>query len=674
MAVNRYDKNIKQQYVSQFIPENLQLMQQSLLNSQAASDKAQKELDLYEDELLKEKALPMYDTDELKNIRKEYDDFALQMGNRDLSDSKNQREIANFIRRQKSDPRLGKIRQGLATRKAYEDLKSKYSEKEFQYVVANDPMLKAYDDYLKQSGDNKKFAIDFISGKDQFPVGVDTYKNRERFYDHIPTSGWESIASVGEGELETFYKHGQKGVFKNKILQTAATEFDDYYASPGGQQEMRELTYNYPDATQEQKIKALRKDFINTGLKRVGVVSTTGKAGALNSAKKKKQEKDALDYRAKVAAGNTTMAEIGAKYKAIPGTKGIKGDAQGIGQSVLGGVIQDYWAALKNNPATVLFDPKFIKDSFKKNAFESVELQEIDENTAKRVSTAMFNIRNSMSPGERANLDKLTPDQQVEFFNNRLEDLSSKSVTIMGEVPLDTRRKQQLNDLATLSSATNARVYPLEGGDENKTLGNYIEEGYEIKDKFILQNNVTNPGNRLGLRLESPDGEIVRVAAKGAEVLSGDVSNLLPSAGASYVGDMIARTSLNYEESNTTIPLNTNEYFQTSPNKEMYHQADYKPQGGGLHFKTNKDGYSIKLSTGSGPDFTMKFPIEKQVTSTPYGEGHFEPGTTDVSNSAYTAYQESMADLKEIWDSNLDYSQKVSSTKQYIDDVNSVLK
>lgn len=295
MALSRFYKPTNYEYMSQFVPKNLEIMDRGLQRAQAKQDKQVGKLDELSGMILKQNALEGYDTEVRDQVVGEVKSFSEEMANTDLTSPENFRKVNQFVQSMANDERLKKINQGLALDKEGRELYAKYQEDPdgFKYVAELDKYNPAKQAYSKQSGDSKRFAADFLAGNTTWQAGVDTYKNRERYFDHINDEGWQSIASVGQGDLETFYKYGATGVSKNKILQAVASEFDDYLTSPGGKQEMIVMSKRNPNLSSENILQEMRQDFIGTGMKRAGMKSFTDKAGALNSAMKKAGEKEA---------------------------------------------------------------------------------------------------------------------------------------------------------------------------------------------------------------------------------------------------------------------------------------------------------------------------------------------------------------------------------------------
>ena len=292
--INRFYQPVPQQYVSQFIPENLQLMQNALNVRQGQYDQTQGKLDLYNDELLNQQALQGQDTKVLTGIRSDYDKFNSDLLGKDLSDPTVAKEVGKFIRDYKRDPRIQKLNQGLATKKSYDELTAKYkTDKEgLQYAIENDPMAKAWQTYLEKGEQEGKMAVDYIQGLDQYQSGVNIDKTMAEMTDNMSDEGRQSLRSVGAGDMQTYYQSGFKGKTPKHIQEVATSQYNRFMNTPAGAQKERKYKLDYPDATDEQIEAQIKSDLIAVGMERVGTTENiTGLAGAMNSLKKKQQER-----------------------------------------------------------------------------------------------------------------------------------------------------------------------------------------------------------------------------------------------------------------------------------------------------------------------------------------------------------------------------------------------
>jgi hypothetical protein len=633
--INRYYQPAPQQFVSQFVPENIELMNQALQQRQAQSDQSQQSMDLIESELLKERALPEYDSEQLKSIEQEYKTFTEGLSQKDLADSNTRREINKYISNSRMDPRLQKIRSGVATKDAYDKLKAKYSEDEFKYAIENDPMAKAYQQYLTQTGDKKKFASEFITGMDTFQAGVDKYKNKERFFANISESGRESIQNLGEGDALTYYKTGATGKSSDKILAVAKSEFDDYLRSPGGQQETRNFRTMFPE---EQVGEELWKDFLKTGMKREGMKYTTGKAGALNSSTQKQRD---LDAKALLSVGNTSLSNLGVIGFDNQSNDNVS-DPMILGAKMTGAMIMDFISEMDKPDGerfTGLNEGEWLSENFNKNAklFASGSNNQMTNEDKQRFKTTAINFKNTMTDPQREGYSKLSKKQQGEKLQEYIKLMPKTSLELQGEAPLDPNRKAMLNELVTFNSAANAPVTPLDGEspEDQPTLDSYRQAGYKIVGRYVLKSNPVTPGERLAIVMEDASGNRARVSTKGALVLGDKVNEIIPSERNSSVSDNLQRQKFNYESDNFSIPINQN--------------------GQTIEGSIKDDSYNISLNA-FGQTFNAKWY---------FNEGNVPYAKSD-GNKAYAKYKDALDEISDIYNTNEPDETKAANVVKFL--------
>jgi len=191
MGLSRYYTPKAQEYTSQFVPENLRMMQNSINQRQSKSDATQKGLDMYEDDLLKKQALSGYDTEYLKGKRKEFDDYMSTLSDKDLSSAETIRGVSKFIRDFKGDEGLRKVQGAydwnVQAQKAMADLQAKgklapenikeYQDKLAQYTAAEGT------GYMGQGLANNAFDADAPSRPEMEKL-IDNVKANSLTYDN----------------------------------------------------------------------------------------------------------------------------------------------------------------------------------------------------------------------------------------------------------------------------------------------------------------------------------------------------------------------------------------------------------------------------------------------------------------------------------------------------------
>lgn len=311
MAINRFYQPQIQQYVSQFVPENLQLMQNAINLRQNQYDRAKEELNIYEDALLKQQALTGTDTDVyLKQLRDEFNKANEGFLGRDLGDPSVARDVSRFVRKFQQDDRVKKLNEGLALKAKHDELVEKYKGVDYAYIPALDRQwLNAWETYKNQTGDNPKFAADLLRGYEVFDKGVNVYKAKEEKFQNLSADMVEKLRNISEGDITRWYKEGKGGVEYDKILKTAYSEFDDFLREQAGKQQALMFREKYPNLSEEELVGEMFKDFLATGKKRQTEKITTTAPTALNEIAKRKEEKQDAAMLPVVQAAQTPLID-----------------------------------------------------------------------------------------------------------------------------------------------------------------------------------------------------------------------------------------------------------------------------------------------------------------------------------------------------------------------------
>lgn len=244
MAFSRFYQPVQTQYISQFVPENLELFDSALRNRQKEYDQTVGQIDLFNDALLQQEALPEYDTEVLKGIKGEVDTFASEMSKLDLSLPENKRKVSQFVKQLASDERLGKIQAGVASKKKYDEIKEALIKKN-KYVPENDlEFMKAFESYLGQQGDDKKFGVDFIGGKELIPEDAPSRPELEKVVDNMKASGYTYDRENGTW----IDRKSGKGISYNQLMDVLKSNIGPFSQTVEGIQlgkraEMNNRTY-----------------------------------------------------------------------------------------------------------------------------------------------------------------------------------------------------------------------------------------------------------------------------------------------------------------------------------------------------------------------------------------------------------------------------------------------
>lgn len=652
--INRFYQPVQQQYVSQFIPENLQLMQNALNVKQNQYDQTQGKLDLYEDELLKQQALSGTDKDvHLKGLRSDFEKQTEEFLSKDLSDPNVARDVGKFLRTFKNDPRVAKLNEGIALKKKHDELVEKYKGVENKYIPALDrKWLNAWDKYSTQTSENPQFASDLLRGSEVFKGGVDVYKAKEEKFNNIPEDMREELQSLSDGDITSYFKTGTGGRSKNKIIDIAKTEFDDFMREDAGIQQYIQFKEEFPDLSQKELEDELFKDFLYTGLKRESYKFTTTEASARNRNSDKRKEKEELDAKAMLSVGNTSLSNLGIKgFNNIDDTPK---DPVTAGVQVAGSVVMDFITEM-SKPDNERFNGKsegeWLSDNVKANAEKVRGITQMSDADKQRFKTTAINFKNTLSDEQLKGFNKLSKEEKGKKLKEYIELMPKTSLELQGEVPLDPKRKALLNELVTFNSAANATVTPLDGESPNNqpTLDSYRQAGYKIVGRYVMKSNPVKPGERLAIVMEDESGNRVRVSTKGAAVLGENVDELIPSERNSYVSDNLQRQKFNYESGEFVIPINSNEYAQTS------YIEGAEPQSGSIKGSITDDSYNISLNA-FGQTFNAKWY---------FNEGRVPYARSD-GNKAYANYKYALDEISDIYNTNESDEVKAANVAKFI--------
>jgi len=252
MAFSRFYQPVQTQYVSQFVPENLGVYNEALKGRQKAYDETARQLDLFNDALLQQQALPKHDEEVLKTIKSDVENFSSEMSNLDLSLPENKRKVSKYIKQLASDERLSKIQQGVESRNKYLKIKEDLTKKN-KLVPHNDMIfMKAYENYLNQEGDGQQFGIDFIGGKEIIPEHIPFRPELEKFVDNAKASG----VVYNEENGTWMDKYSNKELSFNQLFNTLDSNIEPFSQTPAGMEMARKAEMN-DVSFQEQFIKEI---------------------------------------------------------------------------------------------------------------------------------------------------------------------------------------------------------------------------------------------------------------------------------------------------------------------------------------------------------------------------------------------------------------------------------
>ena len=211
MALSRYYQPTNFEYISQFVPKNLELMDRGLQRAQAKQDKQVGKLDDLNSMILKQNALEGQDTIVRDKIVGEVKSFSDEMANTDLTNPENFRKVNQFVQQYANDERLKKLDMGLASKAKYDKIKEDLVTKG-DYATENDRVfMNEFEKYYIQPDNaNSKFAIDFIGGKELIEKNAPSRPKLEEMID----------SKLGS----SYVQDSVDGTWKHKTTREALTD------------------------------------------------------------------------------------------------------------------------------------------------------------------------------------------------------------------------------------------------------------------------------------------------------------------------------------------------------------------------------------------------------------------------------------------------------------------
>lgn len=235
MAFSRFYNAPQYQYVSQFVPRNLAVMDQALARSQKIQDEEVDKMSKTYDAYLKQGALTGPDTEARDKLVEEVKSFSASMANQDLTQAANRRKIAEFTQGMINNPVREKLNLGLASKAKYDKIKEDLITKG-DYATENDRIFaEKFEEYLKQTGEDKKFAIDFIGGHELIEKNAPSRTELEKFVDNIHSSGY-----TYDNERGTWIdRESKKGVSFDHINSVLNLNANPFFKTNAGKQMLR---------------------------------------------------------------------------------------------------------------------------------------------------------------------------------------------------------------------------------------------------------------------------------------------------------------------------------------------------------------------------------------------------------------------------------------------------
>jgi spore coat protein CotF len=221
-VINRFYQSARGQYQSQFVPKTLpiDLMAQTLYAKQALADKMAAETIKLGD--WQHEALGWHDTNYVKNIKNEIQDFATKAMTQDRTSPEFQREYMNLTSRIKNDENLGAISAAVQTHKIYEKRHEELTKMGDEAAVnaLEAQYLYTLNEYTKEGG------LGFKGPSLDDPnirKGTNIFKDSLEFFTPLKESGSDHVAFLGSGVA---YKNGWSGISDPRVRQQAMRQYD----------------------------------------------------------------------------------------------------------------------------------------------------------------------------------------------------------------------------------------------------------------------------------------------------------------------------------------------------------------------------------------------------------------------------------------------------------------
>lgn len=341
MAVNRFFNAERGVYQSMFVPQ--ELPQDLMLGVLGQKQKGYNEQEANRIILgeWNQRALEGYDTEFIKQKKKEIESFIGESQGKDLTSPDYIREYQSFVKKFKEDEGIKKVAGAVAKDDAFwkriEELKKDKDTSAYADVLANEYLTrrKYYTKDTKQGG--LGFTGDIALGDENVLTGVDLIKESKQIFDDIKQSGSEASHLLSDG---IYYKTGYKGVGDKTIQNRVYQMVDTFAKSRAGEQLTAEYNRNLfgeevpsiqlskltPD--QQSKYEEGRKKYISDFLTRAGGEfvhgeTTTNIAEALNKKGDREWEvqKEAVQQPVLELSGGN-IASLRPKYEATVGENG----------------------------------------------------------------------------------------------------------------------------------------------------------------------------------------------------------------------------------------------------------------------------------------------------------------------------------------------------------------
>lgn len=325
--VNRFNKPQTVGYQSQFVPKKLP---QDLMVAMLSSKQNKADLGMAQSVKLGEfdqKALGEHDTNYVKGVKDEVQQFADDAMAMDRTSPEFQRKYLELSRKVKQDPNLVKVASAVAN---YDEYQVNYK----RYVAqGNDAAAEALSyDYNKRLENYTKVGGEGFEGQSlgnaDIQKGANEFDEVISYFDKLGESGYDAMKKLASGMS---YKVGFTGITSKRIQEQASNMFESFASSDAGEQmrlqflmddhQLSSSEFSALPAEEREKIGkdvqgSQRQRFMDVGLTKKHGKSTSGEAAARNAQAGLDREA-AANLEATISTAETPHTErTGAKSRA----------------------------------------------------------------------------------------------------------------------------------------------------------------------------------------------------------------------------------------------------------------------------------------------------------------------------------------------------------------------
>ena len=227
---NRFDAPATVGYTSQFVPEKLpqELMAGMLSAKQRKADQGLVQATKLGE--FEQRAIGEHDTNYVKGIKSEVQQFADDAMNMDRTSPEFQRKYIELTRKIKSDPNLAKVASAVAN---YDEHAANIK----RLKAAGDDKYARELDYLYQQRleNYSKVGGEGFEGQGlaeaNIQKGQNEFETVMKYFDKVTADGYESLQQLGSG---ISYKNGFTGITDKKLQTQAANVFESFLESDMG--------------------------------------------------------------------------------------------------------------------------------------------------------------------------------------------------------------------------------------------------------------------------------------------------------------------------------------------------------------------------------------------------------------------------------------------------------